>query len=135
TGRGRVVRTSLLASIVGVHAFQGTRATVASEVPRAIGNHHPSISPYGLFRTADSPVQIAVGSEGLWARFAPVVGVDPGDARFATNPDRVARRQELITLIEERFATDEAEAWLARLAEAGVPAGKVRTLDDVYAWD
>ncbi|RYU10847.1 CaiB/BaiF CoA transferase family protein, partial [Nocardioides iriomotensis] len=51
TGRGRVVRSSLLASIVGVHAFQGTRWTVAHEVPHAIGNHHPSIAPYGLFQT------------------------------------------------------------------------------------
>src|SRR3954447_26281177 len=62
TGRGRVVRTSLLAAIVGVHAFQGTRWTVAREVPHPIGNHHPSICPYGLFRTADAPVQVAVGS-------------------------------------------------------------------------
>ncbi|MDQ3432054.1 MAG: CoA transferase, partial [Actinomycetota bacterium] len=41
TGHGTVVRTSLLAAIVGVHAFQGTRYTVAGEVPRAQGNHHP----------------------------------------------------------------------------------------------
>ncbi|KAA1424636.1 CoA transferase [Mumia zhuanghuii] len=135
TGRGRVVRTSLLASIVGVHAFQGTRWTVAGEVPRGMGNHHPSIAPYGLFRTAGSPVQIAVGSEGLWARFAPLIGLDADAAPYATNPDRVRRRTDLTALIEERFAAEGAEAWLARLAEAGVPAGKVRTLDDVYTWD
>ncbi|WP_370616786.1 CaiB/BaiF CoA transferase family protein [Mumia sp. Pv 4-285] len=135
TGRGRVVRTSLLASIVGVHAFQGTRWTVAGEVPRGMGNHHPSIAPYGLFRTADSPVQIAVGSEGLWARFAPLIGLDAGAAPYATNPERVRRRDELIALIEARFADEGAEVWLARLADAGIPAGKVRTLDDVYTWD
>jgi crotonobetainyl-CoA:carnitine CoA-transferase CaiB-like acyl-CoA transferase len=135
TGRGRVVRTSLLASIVGVHAFQGTRWTVAGEVPRGMGNHHPSISPYGLFRTADAPVQIAVGSEGLWARFAPLIGLDPAAAPYASNPERVRARDDLTALIEERFADEGAEVWLARLAEAGVPAGKVRTLDDVYTWD
>ena len=47
TGRGQVVRTSLLAAIVGVHAFQGTAWTVAGQVGRAQGNHHPSIAPYG----------------------------------------------------------------------------------------
>jgi crotonobetainyl-CoA:carnitine CoA-transferase CaiB-like acyl-CoA transferase len=135
TGRGRVVRTSLLAAIVGVHAFQGTRWTVAGEVPRAGGNHHPSICPYGLFRTADAPVQVAVGSEGLWRAFAPLVGLDPADPRFAGNGDRVARREELIGLIEKVFGTEPAEVWLERLAEAGVPAGKVRTLDDVYEWE
>jgi formyl-CoA transferase len=135
TGRGRVVRTSLLASIVGVHAFQGTRHTVAGDVPRAIGNHHASIAPYGLFRTADSAVQIAVGSEGLWQRFAPLAGIDVADPRFASNELRVAHRQELIDVIEAAFAAEGAETWLARLAEAGIPAGKVRTLDDVYSWE
>src|SRR5882724_3497656 len=53
TGLGRVVRTSLLASVIGAHAFQGTRWTVAGEVPVATGNHHPSIAPYGAFRCAD----------------------------------------------------------------------------------
>src|SRR6187401_1923707 len=62
TGVGTVVRTSLLASVIGVHAFQGTRFTVAGEVPHAQGNHHPSICPYGAFTAADGIVQIAVGS-------------------------------------------------------------------------
>ena len=135
TGRGRVVRTSLLASIVGVHAFQGARYTVTGEVPRAMGNHHASIAPYGLFRTADAPVQVAVGSEALWHRFAPLVGIDEADPRFASNEQRVAHRQDLIDVIEAVFTREGAEAWLARLDEAGVPAGKVRTLDDVFTWD
>jgi crotonobetainyl-CoA:carnitine CoA-transferase CaiB-like acyl-CoA transferase len=135
TGRGRVVRTSLLAAIVGVHAFQGTRYTVAGDVPRAIGNHHAAIAPYGLFHTADAPVQVAVGSEGLWRRFAPVAGIDPNDPRFTTNSDRVAHRDDLIAAIEETFTKASAEDLLQRLADAGVPAGKVRTLDDVFAWE
>ena len=135
TGQGRVVRTSLLAGIVAVHAYQGTRWTVGGEVPTAIGNAHPSISPYGLFRTADAPVQVACGSEGLWRAFAPLVGLDPADERFATNALRVARRAELTQLVEAAFASAGAETWLPRLAAAGVPAGKVRTIDDVYAWE
>ena len=77
TGKGTVVRTSLLASVVGVHAFQGTRWTVAGEVGRAQGNHHPSIAPYGLFHCRDGAVQIALGSEGLWKRFCEGFGLDP----------------------------------------------------------
>ena len=134
TGRGQVVRTSLLSSIVGVHAYQGTRWTIAGEVPRAIGNHHPSIAPYGLFETSDSPIQVACGSEALWRSFAPIVGIDADDARFATNTERVVRRVELVDAIEEVFATAGAEVWLGQLAAAGIPAGKVRTLDDVYTW-
>ncbi len=135
TGRGRVVRTSLLAGVVGVHAFQGTRWTIAGEVPGLSGSHHPAIAPYGMFATATSPVQVAVGSEGLWARFAAALGLDATEERFASNRSRVAHRDALIAVIEGVFAGEPAEHWLALLLDAGVPAGKVRTLDDVYGWD
>jgi crotonobetainyl-CoA:carnitine CoA-transferase CaiB-like acyl-CoA transferase len=135
TGRGTVVRTSLLASVVGVHAFQGTRWTVAGEVGRAQGNHHPSISPYGLFRCGDGSVQIAVGSESLWLRLCAAFGIEPSTPGLATNAERVHHRAEVVATIETAFADWEAESLLARLAEVGVPAGKVRTLDQVYDWD
>ena len=135
TGRGGVVRTSLLAAIVGVHAFQGTRWTVAHEVPKGPGNHHPSIAPYGLFHAADGPIQIAVGSEAQWRVFAPVVGLDPADPRYATNRDRVAHRDSLLAAIDSALAGEPAGTWLARLDELGIPAGRVRSLDQVYEWD
>jgi crotonobetainyl-CoA:carnitine CoA-transferase CaiB-like acyl-CoA transferase len=135
TGRGQVVRTSLLASVVGVHAFQGTRWTVAGEVGRAQGNHHPSIAPYGLFHCHDGAVQIAVGSEGLWRRLCAGFGIDPESDGLATNAERVAHRDRLIEVVEAAFANHDAEPLLAELAELGVPAGKVRTLDEVYTWD
>ena len=133
TGRGKVVRTSLLAAVVGAHAFQGTRWTVAGEVPHGMGNHHPAIAPYGLFHTADSPIQIACGSDSQWRTLRNLFGID--DPRFASNRERVALRDELIAAMERVLGDDKAEAWLAKLSEAGIPAGKVRTLDDVYAWD
>lgn len=135
TGRGRVVRTSLLASVVGVHAFQGTRWTVAKEVPGMSGPHHPSIAPYGLFHTATSPVQVACGSETLWRSFAAATGIDVDDPRFATNGDRVGHRDELTAVIEEVLAQQPAEHWLALFGGAGIPSGKVRSIDDVYAWE
>lgn len=135
TGRGTVVRTSLLASVVGVHAFQGTRWTVAGEVPRASGNHHPAIAPYGSFRAADGMIQAAVGNDQQWRTFATLLGLDPDDPRFTTPRLRVEHRPELVEVIEERLATAPADTWLARLDEAGIPAGRIRTLDEVYAWD
>ena len=135
TGRGRVVRTSLLAGMVSVHAFQGTRWTIAGEVPRRTGNHHAAIAPYGLFETGTTPIQVACGTEALWRAFAQAVGLNPADERFASNATRVAHRHELIGQIEAIFATDPAEHWLALIDAARVPCGKVRTLDEVYEWD
>jgi crotonobetainyl-CoA:carnitine CoA-transferase CaiB-like acyl-CoA transferase len=135
TGRGQVVRTSLLAAIVGVHAFQGTRYTVAGEVGRAQGNHHPSICPYGLFHCADGAVQLSVGSEGLWRRLCAGFGLDPDAEGLATNAERVAHRDRVIGLLETAFAQIPTADLLAKLGEIGVPAGRVRDLGEVYGWD
>ena len=135
TGRGQVVRTSLLAAVVGVHAFQGTAWTVAGKVGHAQGNHHPSISPYGLFRCAGGTVQLSCGSEGLWRRLCAEFGLDPDRAGMVGNSERVAHREAVIDLLENAFDAIEAPELLSRLAGAGIPAGKVRTLDEVYAWD
>src|SRR5690242_16136590 len=135
TGRGQVVRTSLLAAIVGVHALHGTAWTVAGQVGRAQGNHHPAIAPYGLFNCAGGKVQVACASESLWRRLCDEFGLDPDAPGLATNPERVQRRDEVIELLERTFADIPAEELLGRLAAAGVPAGKVRSIDEVYAWD
>lgn len=135
TGRGRVVRTSLLASIVGVHAFQGTRWTVAHEVSHAQGNHHPSIAPYGLFECADDAVQVACGNDSLWRRLCREFGLNPEAAGMRSNAERVDNRTRVIALLEGAFADTSADRLLERLADAGVPAGRVRDLQEVYEWE
>ncbi len=135
TGRGRVVRTSLLASLVGAHAYQGTRWTVAGEVPHMTGNHHPSIAPYGAFRCADGLIQIAVANEQQWQRFAAIAGLDPDDERFRMNHLRVAHRDELTAEIEARLAGADRGHWLRLIGAADVPAGLIRTIDEVYRWE
>ncbi|WP_328460060.1 CaiB/BaiF CoA transferase family protein [Streptomyces sp. NBC_00448] len=135
SGRGRVVRTSLLSAVVGVHSFQGTRWTVAGEVPRGSGNRHPAIAPYGLYRCADGDIQIAAGSEALWQAVAGVTGLDPADPRYAANADRVLHHAELAADLEAVLAHGTVATWTARFDAAGVPAGRVRTLDEVYDWE
>ncbi len=135
TGHGQVVRTSLLAAIVGVHAFQGTQFTVAGKVGRAQGNHHPSLAPYGLFATADGRIQLAVGSESLWRTLCDVLDLDPLTPDFASNAARVANRAALIATIERAFADQSSAVVLERLAAAGIPAGIVRSIDEVYSWE
>lgn len=135
SGRGRVVHTSLLAGVVGAHAFQGTRWTVAGETPVRTGNHHPSIAPYGLFGAKDGQIQVAVGSTAQWHAFASTLGIDTDDPRFRTNADRVEHRDGLTTVINEKLITFTVAEISALLDEAGVPCGKVRTIPEVYDWD
>jgi len=133
TGKGQVVRTSLLAAVVGAHAYQGTRYTVAREVPEPTGNYHPSICPYGLYRAADGFVQIAVGSDALWQRLAPAFGLDRPE--WALNRDRVRDHDAVNAAVDAAFGRHQSADVLATLAELGIPAGKVRDFGEVYTWD
>jgi crotonobetainyl-CoA:carnitine CoA-transferase CaiB-like acyl-CoA transferase len=135
SGKGQRVTTSLLAAAIGVHTFQGTRWTLAGEVPAPGGNRHPTIAPYGAFTCSDGHVNVAVGSEGLWQRFAPTVGLAVDDPRYATNRDRVTNWDELEADINARLVDEPVEAWMARFEAAGVPAGRIRTMDQVYGWE
>jgi formyl-CoA transferase len=135
TGRGQRVTTSLLAAGVAVHAYQGTRYTIGGEVPGPGGNRHASIAPYGAFTCADGYVNVAVGSEGLWRRFAPLAELDPDDPKYATNQDRVANYDDLEAAINAAFLQESVDVWIDKLDVAGVPAGRIRTMDQVYAWD
>ncbi len=133
SGRGQKVTSSLLGSIVGIHAFQGTRWLVAGDVPEPEGNRHPIIAPYGAYPCSDGEINIAVGSEGLWHRFAPLVNLDPDDERFATNRERLARVDELEEEMAPALKGATVGEWMERLGEAGVPAGRVKSLDEVYS--
>jgi crotonobetainyl-CoA:carnitine CoA-transferase CaiB-like acyl-CoA transferase len=133
SGRGDVVRTSLLSSLVGMHAYQGTRHTVAGQVPLAAGNQHASISPYGTFSCRDGLIQIAAANDDLWRATALVAGLDPDDPRFTTNGSRVEHRAELTALLEAAFADRTRDELLSALAAVGVPSGAIRTLEEVYA--
>jgi len=135
TGRGRVVRTSLLASVIGAHAMHGTNYLVGGKVGRAQGNHHPSIAPYGLFHAADGPVQIACAAESLWSKFATTFDIDPAAEGMATNRERVENRDAVVAAVNAALAVHTAAEVLARCAAAGVPAGKVRSIEEVYQWD
>lgn len=132
-GSGQRVTTSLLASQIGLHVYQGTRYLLAGEVPGPSGHFHPTVVPYGTFAAADGPIVIAVGNDDLWRRFAEVVGLDADDPRFATNADRLANREALHELVGDALATRGVGTWTARFARAAVPAGEVKALDRVYA--
>src|SRR5262249_18228561 len=133
TGKGQVVRTSLLAAVVGAHAYQGTRYTVAGQVPEPTGNYHPSICPYGLYRAADGFVQIAVGSDALWQRMAPAFGIDRPE--WALNRDRVRDHDAVNAAVDAAFGKHQAAEVLATLTSLGIPAGKVRDFEEVYTWE
>jgi crotonobetainyl-CoA:carnitine CoA-transferase CaiB-like acyl-CoA transferase len=134
TGRGQIVRTSLLAAVVSSHGYQGTAWTVAGVCGNARGNHHPSIVPYGLFRCGQGAIQIACGNDPQWQKLAMEFGLDI-DEGLRTNQQRVERRTDVIRMLEDAFSSLTITEVLTRLAAVGVPAGRVRSIDEVYGWE
>jgi crotonobetainyl-CoA:carnitine CoA-transferase CaiB-like acyl-CoA transferase len=89
--------------------------------------------PYRIYQARDRVFNLAVGSEPLWARFCPAIGLPEivADPRFASNPERVRHRAELEEILEAHFAQQDAQYWLERLRAARIPCGPVNTLPDI----
>jgi len=135
TGEGRWVTTSLLESMIAMLDFQAVRWTVDGEVPVQEGNHHPTQIPMGCFRSADGYVNVAGPSGRLWHRLCAVLGLEglTGDPRFSSAAGRSEHRDALNGLLADRLATKGTAEWVELLNAAGVPAGPVYAMDEVFA--
>jgi crotonobetainyl-CoA:carnitine CoA-transferase CaiB-like acyl-CoA transferase len=135
TNRGRRVETSLLGGLVGLLSVQGQRYLSLGEIPTPTGNSHPVISPYGAFATSNGPLNIAPATTEMWRRLCQVLELESlvNDARFIDNTARVENRTVLNALLEERLRLGTKETWSAKLTKAGIPAGPINSLADVFA--
>jgi crotonobetainyl-CoA:carnitine CoA-transferase CaiB-like acyl-CoA transferase len=131
---GQRVDVSLLGSTLAVLVNQAQNAFVTGRAPGRLGNAHPNIVPYETFATADGELAVAVGSERQWPRFCEAIGLPAlaTDARFATNGDRVVRRDALRPLIADRLATRSSAEWAAVLDEVDVPNGVVADVLEAF---
>jgi len=130
SGQGQLVDVSLLDGQIAWLTYVAGKYFATGVTPGRHGSAHESLTPYQVFPTADAPLMVAVGSDGLWRRFTSATGLDElaDDPRYATNPDRVRNRDTLIPLITETLAARGCAEWTDLLNAAGVPAGPVNTV-------
>ncbi len=133
TGSGQHVSVSLWESQVSLLVNANQAYLASGQAPRRMGNAHPQVAPYEVYRTKDAPVAIAGGNQAQFARIAESLGHPEWveEPAFASNADRVAHRTELLARIEAVLATRERDDVLAMLTAAGVPCGPLRTVDEV----
>lgn len=127
TGQGQRIEVDLLSSLLAALVNQASSYTIAGVVPRRLGNEHPSIAPYAVFKTAEGELVLAVGNDRQFESLCAVIG-EPAlarDDRFVTNQSRVEHRDELRIALERRLASRPAAAWASALIDARVPAGVV----------
>ena len=134
SGKGQHLDLALFDSLVAVLANQGANYLATGEPPGRLGNDHPNIAPYQVFRTKDGSLILACGNDNLFRKFCEVAGCTslPDDARFATNGKRVANRVELTRILSDIFRKKTTREWIEALEAAGVPSGPINDLKQVF---
>jgi crotonobetainyl-CoA:carnitine CoA-transferase CaiB-like acyl-CoA transferase len=135
TGRGQFLDIALLDSAVSVLGLPAGIVAATGASPGQLGNNHPSLAPYEPYPAADGQVIVAAANPRLWSRFCAAVDAQSleHDPRFADNSARVKNRAALTARIREIFADKSVDWLIERLSAAGVPCGRVRTIQEVLA--
>ena len=134
-GEGQHIDVSLFDCQVAMLANQATNYLVSGASPQRLGNAHPNIAPYQVYKTADAYIVIAVGNDSQFTSFVTALG-QPAlaeDERFKTNSARVSHREEMNAVLAPILETYSKADLLTRLEKANVPAGPINTVADVFA--
>lgn len=135
SGKGQWIQTSLLQAQVFMLDFQAARFLMDGDVPKQAGNNHPTSIPTGVFKTSEGYMNIAVTGNNIWTSFAKIMDREDWleDARYATPPARSENRHALNAEIEALTKTRTTAEWIDTFTEAGVPAGEINDIGQVFS--
>lgn len=132
SGKGQMVDVAMLDCQVAILENAISRYGVTGEIPKPVGNRHPSIVPFEPFDTQTSPIMVAVGNDRLWKTFCSLINIDIAeDPRFNINPKRNENYVELRSIIANKLIEKTSEEWQTIFDEAGIPNGPINTVDKV----
>ncbi|NQD35473.1 CoA transferase [Permianibacter sp. IMCC34836] len=134
SGEGEYIDLALFDTQVAWLANQGMNYLVGGQLPVREGSAHPNIVPYQAMPASDGEFMLAVGNDKQFRAFCRVAGRESlaDEARFASNAERVRNRRELLPLLQTLTRQHSRQHWLTALAAAGVPAGELNNLAQVY---
>jgi crotonobetainyl-CoA:carnitine CoA-transferase CaiB-like acyl-CoA transferase len=134
TGRGQRIDTSLFEGALALSIWEAAELWGAGRVPQPLGSGHRLLAPYQALRTGDGHITVGANNQRLWRRLCDAVGrpelID--DARFASNDDRMERREELVRELERALAARGTHEWVDTLVAAGVPCGPIHDYRQVF---
>ena len=134
TGQGQQVDTSLMEAGIAYTVWESSVYFAGGEIPGPLGSAHRVAAPYQALRTADGYLNIGAATQPTWEQLCRAIGQDNliDDPRFKLPGDRKAREGELADLLEETFTAETTAYWLKMLEEAGVVAGPIYNMEQVY---
>ncbi len=133
TGLGQKIDVSMLDCQIALLENQIARYLMGGEVPKPVGNRHPSYAPFGSFRTKDGYIMIAAGNNKLWKELCMVLGFPElgEDPRFVTNVLRVENYDEMAAIMEVKLREKTGKEWTDIMIAAGIPCGPINTIPDL----
>jgi len=134
TGEGMAVEATLIENSAAALVNVAQAFLLTQKEPKRLGTAHPQIVPYQAFPAADGLLMVAVGTDAQFRALCQVLGRPElaEDPRFATNPARVQNREALLPILSEILQQRPRAHWIAELKRAGVPAGPVNSLADLF---
>jgi crotonobetainyl-CoA:carnitine CoA-transferase CaiB-like acyl-CoA transferase len=134
TGKGQYIDISLLETTMSLLSNVASNYLISGEEAPRLGNGHPNIVPYQAFHTKDGYVVVSCGNDRLYQALCQLLGREDlaADPRFATNPQRVRNRQELVPALQEEFLRRTTEEWLPELRAAGIPCGPINAVSTSF---
>ena len=135
SGQGQWVSSSLLQAMISMCDFQAARWTIAHDVPGQAGNNHPTSIPTGVFKTKDGYINIAASGGHIYKRFCETLKAPElmTDERFNSDKARAKNRDALNEEINKRLVTFGSAELVEKLNKAGVPAGPIYKMDEMFA--
>jgi crotonobetainyl-CoA:carnitine CoA-transferase CaiB-like acyl-CoA transferase len=137
SGRGHQIDVSLAESMTRFMTPKLASYLGSGELQRRSGGRDSVIAIYQVFQTADDPIVLALGNDGIFQRFCAAAGLSAvaDDPAYANNHERQSRREELVAKIQDVLLTRTAHQWLDLCRQADVPAGPINRVEDVVADD
>ena len=134
TGKGQHIDCALLDSQVAMLANQSANWLNAEFCPTRMGNHHPSVVPYTVYKAADGFVIVACGNDKQFIRLTAALGVPEmgDDAAFMTNEARIKNRDRLDLELGNAIADFDRETVITLLEKAGVSCGPINDIAEVF---
>lgn len=135
TGEGQQIDISLLDTQIAALANQAMNWLVGGIDPGRMGNRHPTVVPYTLFKVADGQIIIAIGNDGQFRAFCREMGAATlaDDPRFVTARTRLINRDAIEAEVQRLVADQPGLPLIDRLVAAGVPCGPVNSIAQVFA--
>lgn len=135
TGQGQYIDISLLEATISLLGNVSSNYLISNEEAKRYGNGHPNIVPYQAFQTSDGYIVVSAGNDKLFQTLCTLLKREDlaTDPRFATNPQRVRNRAELIPQLQESFLKRSSEEWLTDLRAIGLPCGPINKVSQVFS--